>query len=337
MVSNAALIFAEVPEGELVPGRHFKKEVSDIDLDNVDLQGGFLLKAKSLDVSPYMRGRARKAEAKSYNQAFTLGAPLETLGAGEVIRSDHPDIKVGSTWRGLVDLADYSVVSGDKLKKGKVIPNAEQLPWTNLVGSVGMPSATAWVGLYDIGKIKKGQTIFISAASGAVGQIAGQLAKREGLKVLGSAGSDEKVEFLKSIGYDVAWNYKTQDTEKILSENPFDVYFENVGGETLDAVLATINPRGVIIACGSVSQYNVPKEKQYRIANTAQVVVKQLRWEGFIVFNHDLSKFEETVPKLIKSGEIKIKEHVVRGIDNGEAFADMLSGRANGKVVYSLE
>lgn len=197
----------------------------------------------------------------------------------------------------------------------------------------------------------------VSAASGAVGQIACQLAKRDGLKVLGSAGSDEKVAFLKEIGVDVAWNYKTENTQKILEENPFDVFFDNVGGETLDTVLATINNKGRIIACGAVSQYNVPKSEQYRLANTSAVVTKSLRYQGssfepllvhaiakidprslvgFIVSNHDLSEFEKTMPKLVKSGDVKIKEHVVNGLDNGEAFSDLLDGSAHGKVVYSI-
>ncbi|GAA5955247.1 hypothetical protein JCM3765_003257 [Sporobolomyces pararoseus] len=109
----------------------------------------------------------RAPEVKSYSPPLEVGKPLETLGVGEVVRSDNPDVKVGSTWRGLIDAANYTVVSGIGLKKGQVLANEEQLPWTNLVASVGMPSA--WVGLYDILKIKKGETIFISAASGAVG------------------------------------------------------------------------------------------------------------------------------------------------------------------------
>ncbi|GAA5872658.1 hypothetical protein JCM16303_004594 [Sporobolomyces ruberrimus] len=337
MVQNEVLIYAQLPDGKVVPGTTLKKETSEFDVDSVELNGGFVLKAKAISLDPYLKGRMRKPEAKSYNQPLEPGKPLETLGVGEVVRSDSPDIEVGSIWRGLVDAANYSVVSGVSLKKGKVITNEEDLPWTNLVGSVGMPSATAWVGLYQIGKIQKGETIFISAASGAVGQIACQLAKRDGLKVIGSAGSDEKVEFLKSIGVDVAFNYKTEDTQKVLSEHPFDVYFENVGGETLDAVLATINQKGRIIACGAVSQYSLPKGQQYHIQNTSAVVTKSLRWEGFIVFNHDLSEFEKTMPKLIKSGEVKIREHVVNGLDNGEALADLLDGTAHGKVVYSIE
>lgn len=337
MVQNEVLIYAELPHGEVVPGKHLKKETSEFDVDSVELNGGFVLKVHAISLDPYLKGRMRAPEVKSYSPPLEVGKPLETLGAGEVVRSDNPDVKVGAIWRGLIDAANYAVVSGIGLKKGQVLANEEQLPWTNLVASVGMPSATAWVGLYDILKIKKGETIFISAASGAVGQIACQLAKRDGLKVIGSAGSDEKVEFLKEIGVDVAFNYKKEDTQKILEENPFNAFYDNVGGVTLDTVLATIEQKGRIAACGAISQYSLPKDKQYRLANTMNVIGKSIRWEGFIVSNHDLTEFQKTMPKLVKSGEIKIKEHVVKGLDNGEAFRDLLSGANNGKVVYSIE
>ncbi|GAA5943894.1 MDR family NADP-dependent oxidoreductase [Sporobolomyces koalae] len=337
MVQNNTLLYTQMPKSDVVPGTHLKKETKEFDVDSVSLDGGFVLKAHAISLDPYLRGRMREAEEKSYIEPLQVGAPLETLGVGEVVRSDHADIKVGSIWRGLIAASDHSVVSGIGLHKGQVIENKEHLPWTNLVGSVGMPSATAWAGLFDVGKIQKGETIFISACSGAVGQIAAQLAKRHGLKVIGSAGSDEKVDFLRSIGVDVAFNYKKEDTQKVLEQHPFDVYFENVGGETLDIVLATINQKGRIIACGGVSQYNLPKDKQYKLSNYMQVVLKSIRWEGFIILDQDLTAFEEEMPKLIKSGEIKIREHVVRGLDNGEAFADLLSGAAHGKVVYSIE
>ncbi|GAA5896798.1 MDR family NADP-dependent oxidoreductase [Sporobolomyces salmoneus] len=336
MVQNEVLVYTATPEGKVVPKTHLKKETSEFDVDSVSLNGGFVLKTKALSLDPYLKGRMRKPEVKSYSPPLEVGKPLETLGVGEVVRSDSPDVKVGSIWRGLIDAADYSVVSGIGLHKGKVIQNEEQLPWTNLVGSVGMPSMTAMVGLFDVGKCKAGETIFISAASGAVGQIACQIAKREGLKVLGSAGSDEKVKHLKEIGVDVAWNYKTEDTRKFLEENPFTKYFDNVGGETLDTVLETIGQKGVIISCGAISQYSVTPSERYRLGNTMQVVAKSIRWEGFIVSNFDTTEHEKTLRKLVKAGDIKIKEHVVDGLDNGEAFRDLLDGTAHGKVVYSV-
>lgn len=257
-----------------------------------------------------------------------------------------------------------------------MIENKEQLPWTTLVGAAGMPGATAWIGLYDIGKPKKGETIFgaylcrlphaailtgsaklaraVSAASGAVGQIVGQLAKRDGLFTIGSAGTDEKVAFLKEIGYDVAFNCafwrrtfasgwrslrcRAPLTQLIPSRRQDRVHAEdlgttpsghflvcpicfrvlysyqwvddedhrdNVGGETLDIVYNTIKQKGRIIACGAISQYNLPEEKKYGVKNTAAIVTKSLRHEGFIVSQFPQDEFNEKMPPLVKSGEIK--------------------------------
>lgn len=163
-----------------------------------------LLQALSMD--PYMRGRMRDPKVKSYNQPFPLDKPLLTLAVGVVVRSEYDGIKPGQIFKGMFDMSEYAVVPAQLVKMGRTIENKEELPWSTLLGACGMPGATAWCGLYDIGKPKKGETIFVSAASGAVGQIVGQLAKREGLFTIGSAGSDDKVAFLKEIGYDVAFN-----------------------------------------------------------------------------------------------------------------------------------
>ncbi|GAA6058031.1 hypothetical protein JCM3770_003983 [Rhodotorula araucariae] len=338
MVSNASLIYAEAPDAAPVPGKHLKRVVDDaFDPESVPLDGGILVKLEAASLDPYMRGRMRAPERKSYNQPFQLGAPLDTLAVGVVERSDEPSIPKGAIFKGLLPFSEYAVIPKDKLVRGKVVENPHGVAWTTLVGACGMPGATAWVGLYEIGRPQKGETIFISAASGAVGQIVGQLAKRDGLTVIGSAGSDDKVAFLKEIGFDHAFNYKTTNTQDFLEDHPPNLVFENVGGETLDAVLHTIQPKGRIIACGSVSQYNVPFEKRYGVKNTSNIVTKMLRYEGFIVSNHDQKEFDAQMPKLVKSGEIKIKEHVTKGIDNGEAFLDMLEGRNFGKAVVSFE
>ncbi|GAA5983257.1 hypothetical protein JCM11641_002238 [Rhodosporidiobolus odoratus] len=335
---NTTLHFNAPPQGEPVPGETLKRVVDEaFDPETVDIKGGILVKCKALSLDPYMRGRMRDPKIKSYNEAFELHQPLQTLAVGEVVRSDVEDIKIGETFRGMMPFSEWAVVPKEQVKFGKVLQGEFQgLPATTLVGAAGMPGATAWVGLYDIGRPKRGETIFVSAASGAVGQVVVQLAKREGLTVIGSAGSEEKVKHLRELGVDIAFNYKTESTLEVLQQNPPDLYFDNVGGPTLDAVLATIEPKGRIIACGSVSQYNVEGEK-YGLKESWQVVTKTIRWEGFIVFQHDQTAFEREFPKMLKSGDIKVREHVTRGIDNGEAFVDMLAGRNHGKAVISLE
>lgn len=239
---------------------------------------------------------------------------------------------------GTHQFAEYQTFTSDELKALKVLENKEKLPWTTWVGAAGMPGLSAFYGLHDIGRPEKGQTIFVSGASGAVGQMVINLAHRAGLKVIASAGADEKVEFLRNeLNVEVAFNYKKEDTAKILSEHPFQLYFDNVGGETLEAVLNHIEPRGVLIECGQISAYN---GDGHPIPNTFQIVAKQLRMEGFIILQSpvDTEAFYKFVPGAIADGSLKKpKEHVVKGLDQGEAFVDLLTGGNFGKSVISFE
>lgn len=163
-----------------------------------------------------------------------------------------------------------------------------------------------------------------------------QLCKRRGLKVIGSAGSDEKVDFLKQMGYDVAFNYKTTDTAKVLKENAFQLYFDNVGGETLSTVLDTIDDRGRIAFCGAISDYN---RETTGIKNYAQILYKSLNMRGFIVgkFPEITPRFYDEVPALVAKGELDMKEHVTKGIDDGEALLAIFHGGNFGKAIMSLE
>lgn len=161
------------------------------------------------------------------------------------------------------------------------------------------------------------------------------LCQRAGVKVIGSAGTDEKVAFLKDVlKFDVAFNYKTQSTDEILKANPFDMYWDNVGGATLDSALLHINRGGRLVSCGAISDYNGANSK---IEHYAQVFKKELKFEGFIIIAHDVEEFYKTVPKWIANGEIIVKEHVYKGLDNGEAFLDLMEGRNFGKAVISFE
>ncbi|KAM0748083.1 NAD(P)-binding protein [Meredithblackwellia eburnea MCA 4105] len=341
MTSNTSLVYASLPKGAVVPGQDLKRFQGSIDVENVDLQGGVLVQNKALSLDPFMRGRMRDPSIKSYSPAYELGKPIAGFTVGSVVRSDHASYPVGSAIYGNGPFEEWTVISKatleDKTKLYRSVDAGLGLPWTNWVGGAGMSGQTAWWGYQNIGKPKPGETIFVSAAAGAVGQIVIQLAKADGLKVIGSVGSDEKVEFIKELGCDVAFNYKTESTLKILQENPFDIFFDNVGGETLDQVFTTINTYGRIISCGSVSQYNLAPHEKYRLANYQQITIRQLHVEGFIISFKNLDEFYKVVPKMIKDGKLRIKEHVTKGIDEGEAFVDMLSGKAQGKAVISLE
>jgi NADPH-dependent curcumin reductase CurA len=195
--------------------------------------------------------------------------------------------------------------------------------------------------LFAIGKPKKGETLFVSAASGAVGQLVGQLGKEFGLRVVGAAGSDDKVDYLKTIGFDDAFNYKTENISEALGRtcpDGIDLYFENVGGETLEAVITHMNVFGRIIACGMISQYNT--QEPYGVKNLVNIVGKRIRFEGFIVSDHpELEpEFLTKVIALLQEGKFKYRESISEGIETTpEALLDVLKGNNFGKQVVKVD
>ena len=248
MVQNKGLIFKKVPSGWPVPDEHLAIEARDFDLNTSPPQGGVTTQNFYVSFDPYQRGRMREPNKKSYAPPFQLGEPITNSAVAKVIKSANEKFQEGDIVIGMLGTEEYSVVPNtDLLRK---LENPYNLDPKLYVGALGMPGLTAYSSFYDIGKPKKGETIFISAASGAVGQIVGQLAKHEGLTVIGSVGSDEKLEFIKKeLGFDAGFNYKkekaTEALEK-LAPNGIDIYYENVGGEQLDAALNAINNYGRI-------------------------------------------------------------------------------------------
>lgn len=257
--SNKTFIFKKVPNGFPVAGEHLVTEDRPIDLDAVP-QGGLVVKNLVASYDPYMRGRMRDASIKSYSPAFELDGPISNSCVSKVVKSDNPGFKEGELVVAFTAIAEYGHVSKEVIEAGRCtkIHNPYGLEPGLFVGQLGMPGLTAWSSLYKIGQPKKGETIFVSSAAGAVGQVVGQIAKQEGLTVIGSVGSDEKLEFItKELGFDAGTNYKKEspsDALKRLAPNGIDIYYENVGGETLDAALEAMNPGGRVVACGMVSR-----------------------------------------------------------------------------------
>jgi NADPH-dependent curcumin reductase CurA len=200
----------------------------------------------------------RASDVKSYTPPFPLNGPISNDTVARVLKSDSPDYRPGDLVIAYLPLAEYATLSKEGLQAiRRKVDNPHGLKDLGLfLGPLGMPGLTGWSSLYEIGKPKKGETIFISSAAGAVGQVVGQVAKREGLKVIGSVGSDDKLEFItKELGFDGGFNYKkesTRDALKRLAPNGIDIYYENVGGEQLEAALEALNPFGRIVACGMV-------------------------------------------------------------------------------------
>jgi NADPH-dependent curcumin reductase CurA len=288
-----------------------------------------------MSVDPYMRGRMN--DVKSYVQPFELGKPLDGSAVGEVIESKAGEFKPGDAVVSSFGWREYVIASPKELYP----VSREVQPLSVYLGALGMTGMTAWVGL-RLAEIKAGDVIFISGAAGAVGNVAGQLAKLRGCRVVGSAGSTEKVRFLREeCGFDAAFNYKSGPVPELLNhEAPdgIDVYFDNVGGETLEAALSAMRMHGRIIVCGGISGYNEVKPRPGP-SNLFNMVGKRLTMKGFIVSDwmHLQSEFSREMSGYIRAGKLKNKETVVKGIDQAvSAFIGLFQGQNMGKMVVKL-
>ncbi|KAI9092772.1 hypothetical protein K1719_027569 [Acacia pycnantha] len=309
---------------------------SSINLKLPEGSNGVLVKNLYLSCDPYMRGRMSKPLFPSYIDSFEPGSPISGLGVSKVIDSRNQNFREGDLVWGPTCWEEYSVISSpESLFK---IQHTD-FPVSYYTGILGMPGMTAYVGFYEICAPKKGETVFVSAASGAVGQLVGQFAKLMGCYVVGSAGSKEKVDLLKSrFGFDEAFNYKEKPNLDAALKRYFpegiDIYFENVGGKMLDAVLLNMRIHGRISLCGMISQYNLNHHEG--VQNLLNLIRNRIRMEGFIVTDHYhlYDKFLEMVIPLIKEGKIVYVEDIVEGIENApSALIGLFHGRNVGKQV----
>jgi NADPH-dependent curcumin reductase CurA len=288
-----------------------------------------------MSVDPYMRGRMN--EGKSYVPPFELGKTLEGGAVGEVIESRAQEFKPGDAVTSNFGWRDYFIATPKQVHS----INREFQPLSVYLGALGMTGMTAWVGL-NLAEAKAGDVVFISGAAGAVGNVAGQLAKLRGCRVIGSAGSMEKVLFLrKECGFDIAFDYNIGPVvEQLNLEAPdgIDVYFDNVGGETLEAALSALRPHGRIITCGGISGYNAEKPRPGP-CNLFNMITKRLTMKGFIVrdWMDRQREFEKEAGGYFRAGKLKHKETVVEGLDQAVgAFIGLFSGQNVGKMVVKL-
>lgn len=347
MVSNKQVHYTGIiPTTYPEEGKHMKVVESFIDLDAELPKGNLILKTLEISVDPYMRGRMRDPSIKSYLPAFEPNQPMLGDTMSVVIKSNNNDYKVGDLVYGRTGFGkfeEYSQLTAEEAKANFIVRNDAKengLPVSNYVGVLAMPGFTAYYGLHQIGKPKPGETLYVSAASGAVGQLVGQFGKAAGCYVVGSASSDEKVEYLKSIGFDAAFNYRNGDIEENLRTycpNGIDVYYENVGGKMLDAVLKVANNFARIVACGMISQYNLTKPEP--LYNIGLIVNKRIKLDGFLYTDHhdyEEQFFREVTPLLV-SGEIKYLESTSYGIESlPQALIDVLKGKNFGKQVVHI-
>lgn len=319
-----------------------KPSISDFEFVTEDLDlsindGELLLETAYVSVDPYLRGRM--SDAKSYVPPFELNKPIQSVVIAKVIDSKNDHFKKGDFVSGMLSWKTKQVVSGEGLLK----VDGSKAPLSAYLGILGMTGLTAYLGLNEIGKPKPGETIVVSGAAGAVGSIVGQIAKILGLHVIGIAGTDEKIEMLKSkFGFDAGINYNSsKDISadiKALAPNGVDIYFDNVGGPISDAVLFNINRFARLIICGAISVYN-SKELPKSVSVQPFLVKNSALMQGFIVSNY-AEKFPEAMQKLsgwLAEEKLTYTETIVNGYDNiPNAFIDLFEGKNKGKMIVKI-
>ncbi|KAI4374008.1 hypothetical protein MLD38_012058 [Melastoma candidum] len=306
----------------------FEIMVGSVKLGVGDASNAVLVKNLYLSCDPYQR-----------SLLTTPGSPVPGFGVGKVVSSSHPGFEPGDLVWGMTSWEEYSLIIEPKILLK--IEHAD-MPLSFYTGLLGMPGFTAYIGFFKKGAPKKGETVYVSAASGAVGQLVGQFAKLHGCYVVGSAGSKEKVDILKEkFGFDDAFNYKEEpDLEAAIKRylpDGIDIYFENVGGKMLDAVLPNMKTGGRIVVCGMISQYNLSGHEG--VQNLIYLIRTSIRMEGFRVMDHYHlhPKFLDMVIPHIKEGRINYLEDFAEGLENGPAaLVGLFHGRNVGKQVVVI-
>ncbi len=321
-------------------------ELNNFRLENTFLpplkNNEFLARTIWLSLDPYMRGRMN--DAKSYSPPVKINETMEGECIAEVIDSKHPEFSIGDIVADRFGWASHGISNGINSKKID-----EKLgPISTGLGVLGMPGLTAWVGLNDILNAKKGETLVVSAATGAVGSLVGQLAKLRGLRVIGIAGGSEKNNYaVKELGYDICIDHKIYDTKKLREKisaaapNGVDCYFENVGGKTLEAILPLMNTFGRIAVCGMIAWYSPDQTKTAAPipAVWGSILRQRLRVRGFIIFDHydRFPEFHKEVAPLLSKGVIKYKETISVGLETApQAFINLLKGENFGKQLVKI-
>lgn len=337
-VGNQAWHFASYPD-PMVTTDNMK--LVDVDMPTeVSEDGNVLLRTNFISVDPYMRGRMKKG-GSGYAAGFAIDAPMNGFTVCTVIKSKSEDLKEGDLvhgyfpWIRVFETAAGGCRKLDMSRMGGASPSL-------FLGVLGLTGLSAYFPALDIGEPKEGDVVFVSGAAGAVGSVAGQIFKLKGCKVIGCAGSDEKVAFVKSLGFDAAFNYKTADAGEALkefSEEGIDIYWDNVGGPMLDLALERMKSKGRIIACGAISQYNKTYETRYGLKNMMNVIKKEVKVQGFLLGSY-LSRAGEGVAALagwLAEGKIKSKETVSEGFETvAESLVGLFSGKNTGKMIVKV-
>eukprot|EP00252_Welwitschia_mirabilis_P015184 TRINITY_DN3340_c0_g2_i1.p1 TRINITY_DN3340_c0_g2~~TRINITY_DN3340_c0_g2_i1.p1 ORF type:complete len:350 (-),score=55.47 TRINITY_DN3340_c0_g2_i1:167-1216(-) len=342
--TKQVILAAYAKEGP-VTEQHLKLVEGELDTSSVVANADknvVAVKNLWISVDPYLRLCIKERE-NVFGHPYLLNQPLHTLCVSKVIASANPEFKVGDTVFGHSDVAEYAVIPAAQLHK---IEADDVVSLPELVYLLGPAGFSAWIGFVLIAEPKAGEQVFVSAAAGAVGLVVGQLAKIKGCRVVGSAGSDEKVKLLKEeFGFDDAFNYKSEtDWDAVLSRyfpKGIDIYFENVGGRMLEAVLNNVNTNARIPVCGTISQYNEDWKECYGVRNLSNLLLKAVKMQGFhcgsYLSPNNLSTFKEEMIGYIKQGKLKLRLNVQSGVESFlDAFNNMFRGGSIGKTIIQV-
>ncbi|QGN47735.1 zinc-binding dehydrogenase [Micromonospora sp. WMMC415] len=298
--------------------------------------GQIVVRNTYLSVDPYMRGRMN--DVKSYVAPFALDAPLDGGAVGEVVASEADGFAPGDTVLHGLGWREYALLDA---KAARTV-DPDLAPVTAYLGVLGMTGLTAYAGLLDVAAMKPGETVFVSGAAGAVGSVVGQIAKLKGAaRVVGSAGSPAKVDRLKALGFDAAFDYHdgpVREQLRAAAPDGIDVYFDNVGGEHLEAAIGAMRPHGRAAVCGMIAQYNAT-EPPAAPRNLALLIGKRLTLRGFLVGDHGhlRDQFVREVAGWLRDGKLVYDETVVDGIENAPAaFLGLLRGENLGKMLVKV-
>ncbi|MGZ4333362.1 MAG: NADP-dependent oxidoreductase [Gaiellaceae bacterium] len=309
-------------------------QASDFELREVEerepADGEVAVRNVLVSVDPYMR--SRMTGVRTYVGPYEVGDPIDGGAVGRVSASRDERFVEGDWVLSRLGWRDAGVVAADRLQK--LDPNLA--PPSTALGILGMPGLTAWFGLVDIGDVQAGETMYVSGAAGAVGSAAAQIGKLKGLRVIGSAGSPEKVEWLSSLGIE-AFDYHSTPAKEALADG-IDVYFDNVGGEQLEAALTALRPFGRVIACGAISRYN-DERPEPGPRNLFLMVTKRLRLQGYIIADHNdrYPAFLAEVGPWVRDGALQYRETIVDGLENAPAaFAGLFRGDNVGKMLVRV-
>eukprot|EP00245_Coleochaete_scutata_P004707 TRINITY_DN17575_c0_g2_i1.p1 TRINITY_DN17575_c0_g2~~TRINITY_DN17575_c0_g2_i1.p1 ORF type:complete len:351 (-),score=104.43 TRINITY_DN17575_c0_g2_i1:462-1514(-) len=345
-LENRQVVLSSYPEEKLLES-HFEVKMASISPSDIT-EGEVFLQNLYLSLDPYVR-------LQMIPGGFPLGEPLKGCGVGKVLASKKEGVAEGDILVAMIGWESYTVIPASVQVDQSTLPfggtvfklspeDAAAVPLSYNIGVLGMPGATAYFGLFKVLPPVPGETIFVSAASGAVGQLMGQLAKQYGCKTIGSAGSDDKVALLRSeFGYNEGFNYKTVGdyTAALRKAAPqgIDFYFDNVGGAMLEAALTVLNKKGRIVVCGAISGYEKKLEEKEPVRNIFEIVYKMAKIEGMLVgvYAKQYAEFREHMLPLLKDGKLNCREDISEGIESTPAaYIGLLSGKNVGKACVKI-